>query len=74
MNVLYSQLLHEPQKLAIIGGGCSIATEPTAEVSHYYNITQVSPQHHTGESTTSHRGVNTDSKNKFINIIIANFS
>ena len=43
LDVLYSQLLHEPRKLAIIGGGCSIATEPTAEVSHYYNITQVSP-------------------------------
>ena len=25
----------------MIGSGCSVATEPTAEVSHYYNITHV---------------------------------
>ena len=25
----------------MIGSGCSVATEPTAENSHYYNITQV---------------------------------
>lgn len=31
----------EPVKLALIGGGCSVATEPTADVSHFYNITQV---------------------------------
>ena len=39
---LYSQLFHEPKKLAIIGSGCSVATEPATEVSHFYNITQVS--------------------------------
>ena len=27
--------------VAIIGAGCSAATEATAEISHYYNITQV---------------------------------
>ena len=27
-----------------IGSGCSVATEPTAEISHYYNITQVIQQ------------------------------
>ena len=41
LNALYSLILHEPKKLAVIGSGCSVATEPTAEVSHYYNITQV---------------------------------
>ena len=41
LDALYSQLFHQPKKLAIIGAGCSGATEPTAEVSHYYNITQV---------------------------------
>lgn len=29
-------------KIALIGSGCSLATEPTAEVSHYYNISHVS--------------------------------
>ena len=29
-------------KIAVIGSGCSLATEPTAEVSHYYNISHVS--------------------------------
>ena len=42
LDALYFQILREPKKLAIIGAGCSVATEPTAEVSHYYNITQVS--------------------------------
>ena len=41
LDVLHSLLLHEPTKLAIIGSGCSPATEPTAEVSHYYNISTV---------------------------------
>lgn len=31
-----------PVKLALIGSGCSVATEPTADISHFYNITQVS--------------------------------
>ena len=32
---------NEPVKLALIGAGCSVATEPTADISHFYNITQV---------------------------------
>ena len=40
-DALHSQILHEPKKVAIIGSGCSVATEAAAEVSHYYNITQV---------------------------------
>ena len=42
LDALYSQVIHEPKKLAVIGSGCSVATEPAAEVSHYYNVTQVS--------------------------------
>ena len=42
LNALHYQVLHEPKKLAVIGSGCSVATEPAAEVSHYFNITQVS--------------------------------
>ena len=34
-------MLLEPTKVALIGSGCSVATEPTAEVSQFYNITQV---------------------------------
>ena len=29
-------------KIAVIGSGCSVATEATADISHYYNITHVS--------------------------------
>ena len=28
-------------KIAVIGCGCSVATEPMAEISHYWNIPQV---------------------------------
>ena len=42
-NALFNQMLLGPTKVALIGSGCSVATEPTAEVSQYYNLTQVSP-------------------------------
>lgn len=41
LDALTTQLLQPPTKIGIIGGGCSVATEPTAELSHYYNLTQV---------------------------------
>ncbi len=43
LDALFGQLLTSDgiQKLAVLGGGCSPATEPTAEVSHYWNLTQV---------------------------------
>lgn len=42
MDGLFTQLYEPPGgKIALIGSGCSIATEPTAEVSHYYDIAQV---------------------------------
>ena len=28
-------------KIAVIGCGCSVATEPVAEISHHWNITHV---------------------------------
>ena len=37
------QMLNRPTKIALIGAGCSVASEPTAELSSYFNITQVSP-------------------------------
>ena len=30
------------KKLAVIGCGCSVATEPVAEISHQWNISHVS--------------------------------
>ena len=41
LDALYTELLQPPTKLGIIGSGCSLATEPTAQISHYYNITHV---------------------------------
>ncbi|XP_077991826.1 gamma-aminobutyric acid type B receptor subunit 2-like isoform X1 [Glandiceps talaboti] len=49
-SYLLSEHVHrKPQKIAILGGGCSIATAPVAAFSHYYNLVQlgystVSPQ------------------------------
>ena len=41
LNAFFDQIISGPVKIAMIGSGCSVATEPTAEVSHYYNITHV---------------------------------
>ena len=43
LDAFFHQILAETQyqKLAVIGAGCSPATEPTAEISHQFNITQV---------------------------------
>ena len=31
----------DPVEIAVIGSGCSVATEPVAEISHRWNIPQV---------------------------------
>ena len=41
LQAVHTELLQPPTKIGIIGSGCSVATEPTAEVSRYYNLTQV---------------------------------
>ncbi len=41
LTAFYSEILHEPTKLAVLGAGCSVSTEATAAVSHFYNIPQV---------------------------------
>ena len=46
LNAFYNQIISAPVKIALIGSGCSVATEPTAENSHYY-ITQVRKNMHT---------------------------
>ena len=47
LDTFYNQIISAPVKIALIGSGCSVATEPTAENSHYYNITQVRKNMHT---------------------------
>ena len=34
------QNINEP-KIVVVGCGCSVATEPVAEISHHWNISQV---------------------------------
>ena len=41
MNALLNQIIPGPVKIAVIGSGCSVATEATADISHYFNITHV---------------------------------
>ena len=40
-DTFYKEINFPPTKLGWIGSGCSVATEPTAELTQYYNITQV---------------------------------
>ncbi len=42
LRALHAGLFEPPIKIAVMGSGCSVATEPTAEISHLYNLTQVS--------------------------------
>lgn len=37
-----NEIIHSTNNLALIGCGCSIATEPVAEISNFWNITHVS--------------------------------
>jgi len=40
-RTLFNQLGEERTKIAAIGSGCTLATEPSAEISHFWNIPQV---------------------------------
>ena len=40
-RTLFSQLRENRTKIAAIGSGCTLATEPSAEISHFWNIPQV---------------------------------
>ncbi|CAI7989811.1 Gamma-aminobutyric acid type B receptor subunit 1, partial [Geodia barretti] len=42
LSSYFSQLKNPPIKIGWVGSGCSTATEPTAELTHFYNITQLS--------------------------------
>ena len=43
LDIFFDEFLLQPDlvKIAIIGCGCSVATEPVAEISHNWNISQV---------------------------------
>ena len=42
LDALFGQIFGSAHKIiALIDSECSMATEATAEISHYYNITQV---------------------------------
>ena len=41
LKAFFEQILQEPKKMGLIGAGCSPASEPIADIIHYYNITQV---------------------------------
>ena len=42
IHSFFRQILNAPTKVGWVGSGCSVATEPTAELTQFYNITQVS--------------------------------
>lgn len=41
LDVYHQQVFNPPTKIGILGSGCSVSTEPTALISHYYNLNQV---------------------------------
>ena len=41
LDAFFDGIQSEPVKLAVVGCGCSPATEPVAEISYRWNISQV---------------------------------
>ena len=42
IRALFKQIPYaKPKRIALIGGGCSVASESTAEISQYFNLMQV---------------------------------
>ena len=41
LNVFFDGIQTEPVEIAVVGCGCSFATEPVAEISHRWSIPQV---------------------------------
>ena len=41
LDTFFEGIRSDPIKLAVVGCGCSVATEPVAEISHTWNISQV---------------------------------
>ena len=46
LDTFFNGVLSDPVKLAVAGCGCSVATEPVAEISYQWNISQVIPLHY----------------------------
>eukprot|EP00731_Ephydatia_muelleri_P038651 Em0846g1a len=42
LDAFFQEIQSPPVKLAIIGCGCSVATEPVAAISHHWNISHIS--------------------------------
>eukprot|EP00731_Ephydatia_muelleri_P020698 Em0013g425a len=42
LDAFFQGIQSDPVKLAVIGCGCSVATEPVAAISHHWNISQIS--------------------------------
>ncbi|XP_072047137.1 gamma-aminobutyric acid type B receptor subunit 1-like [Amphiura filiformis] len=42
-RVFFDQIYREPQKIMILGGGCSVGSEAIASTAHYWNLISVSP-------------------------------
>lgn len=42
LDAFFNNISNGADKIAVIGCGCSLATEPIAEISSYWNITHVS--------------------------------
>ena len=42
LDAFFSEIQSNPVKLAVIGCGCSVATQPVAAITSYWNIPQVS--------------------------------
>lgn len=42
LKAFHDDVFSGPDRIALLGCGCSVATEPVAETSHYWNISQVS--------------------------------
>ena len=41
LDVFFDGIQTEPVEIAVVGCGCSVATEPVAEISHRWSIPQV---------------------------------
>ena len=41
LQSFHTHIIQPPTKLGVIGSGCSVATEATAELAPFYNLTQV---------------------------------
>ena len=52
LNAFIADAFSGPDRIALIGCGCSVATEPVAEVSHFWNISQVKCLYWTASATT----------------------